>query len=272
MDEPTPLPKGHGGSDIWRSGERVHRTSGPWTPTVHAFLEHLHANGFTGAPVPLGIDAEGREILTYIEGEVLADPAWRFGNPTPWPAFARSEEVLVATAGLVRGLHEASAGFVPADPVWKQYPHDELLAGEVVCHGDIGPHNTVYRDGLPVAFIDWETIRPNDPLVELGTALWHYVPLGDDDYFAASGFGTTPDLPRRVALFVHAYGCCDADEVAWAIQQAKQRSTEATRLWPITPGQGAAYLRVVAGQLEWLDRHVDELVAQVGEVDRTAAG
>jgi aminoglycoside phosphotransferase (APT) family kinase protein len=264
MVEPTPLPQGHGGSELWRSDRGVHRTSGPWTPTVHAFLEHLHANGFAGAPVPLGLDADGREVLTYIDGEVLADPAWRPGTPTPWPAWAQSEDALVAAARLLRDLHAASAGFAPEAPTWKQYEHRALLADEVVCHGDVGPHNTVYRDGLPVALIDWETIRPNHPLVELGIALWHYVPLGDDDYFAASGFGATPDLPHRVARFTDAYGCHDPAAVSWALQQAKQRSTDAMRYWPISAAQGAAYLRIVANDLAWLDARLADLVRDVG--------
>jgi aminoglycoside phosphotransferase (APT) family kinase protein len=37
----------------------------------------------------------------------------------------------------------------------------------LAAHGDLGPHNTVYRDGTPVAFIDWDGARPNEPLIEL---------------------------------------------------------------------------------------------------------
>ena len=66
------LPEGLGGLPVWRSERGVHRPAGPWTPTVHAFLRHLARMGFEGAPKVVGTDDEGREILTYIEGEVLA--------------------------------------------------------------------------------------------------------------------------------------------------------------------------------------------------------
>lgn len=247
-----PLQQGHGGSEISRSARGVHRTAGPWSPTVHGFLEHLHAAGFTGAPEPIGFDERGREVLTYIEGDVLGDPAWRPGEPTPWPDYARSEDALVAAAELVRRFHDAAVGFHPVNPVWKQHPPVPPVSGEVVCHGDIGPHNTVYRDGLPVAFIDWETIRPNDPMVEFGQAVWHYVPLGDDAYFERSGFGRTPDLAHRLEVFARAYGVADPDLVYAAVQQAKQRSVEAMRYWPISADEAGRYLRLVAAQLDWL--------------------
>jgi hypothetical protein len=254
------LPRGLGGSEVSLSSLGVHRTAGPWTPTVHAFLDHLRGEGVDGAPAVLGRDDQGRELLSYIEGDVLADPGWRPGQPTPWPEYARSEGALVAAGRLLRRLHEASATFRPVDAVWKQHEHPTLLPGEIVCHGDVGPHNTVYRDGEPVALIDWETIRPNLPLVELGVGAWHYVPLGDDAYFDRSDFPEKPDLPLRLALFADAYGVRDADAVIWALQQAKQRSVEAMRHWPVAPGDAARFLRVVAHELSWLQEEQAILV------------
>lgn len=205
------------------------------------------------------MDTDSREVLTFIEGDVLADPTWKAGEPTPWPAWAQTEDALAAAGHLLRELHEASRSFAPSGAVWKQYEHPDLLPEEIVCHGDIGPHNTVYRDAMPVAFIDWETIRPNHPLVEFGNAAWHYVPLGDDAYFARSGFGATPDLPRRLRLFATVYGVTNPSQVLWSLQQTKQRSVEAMRYWPISPRGRANHLNLVAGDLMWLEQHKDEL-------------
>ena len=259
------LPEGLGGVPAWMSDRGVHRPTGPWTPTVHALLRHLEAGGFDGAPRVVGTDDGGREVLTFIEGEVLAaGPAWRPGDPTPWPSWALTEECLVATARLLRGFHDAAATFVPSEgAVWRRYHVAALGAGEAVCHGDIGPHNTVYRGGLPVGLIDWDTIRPDDPLVEFGAAAWKYVPLGTDAYFAASDFPTRPALGRRLALFARAYGVDDRDTVRWALHQAKQRSVDATRYFPVTPAQAAAELRRVAADLEWLDAALVHLVAEL---------
>lgn len=44
------------------------------TESVEAFLEHLHAKGFSGAPRTLGRDEESRHILEYIHGSTVDDP------------------------------------------------------------------------------------------------------------------------------------------------------------------------------------------------------
>lgn len=259
------LPDGVGGVPVWQSERGVHRPTGPWTPTVHAFLCHLENAGFRGAPRVAGTDNEGREVLTFIEGDVLAAGSqWRPGMPTPWPSWARTEECLMAAGRLLRAFHDAAATFVPPEgAVWRRYNAPALGVAEIVCHGDLGPHNTVYRDGLPVAFIDWDTIRPNDPLVEFGAAAWKYVPLGDDAYFDVSDFGERPALARRMALFARAYAVHQRDEVRWALHQAKQRSVDAMRYFPVTPAQAAVTLRLIASELEWLGGAVDALVVEL---------
>ena len=53
-----------------RVGQTVRRTGNPWSPAVLDLLRHLEREGFAGAPRALGFDDQGREVLTYIEGEV----------------------------------------------------------------------------------------------------------------------------------------------------------------------------------------------------------
>jgi len=259
------LPLGLGGGEVWRSDRGVHRDTGPWTPTVHALLRHLETVGFHGSPRVLGFDAEGREVLSYLDGDVLAaGSTWRLGDPTPWPDWARSEDCLTATARLLRGFHDAAASFEPpAGAVWRRTPRRGLAPDERVCHGDIGPHNTVYQSGRPVAFIDWDTIRPEDPIVEFGAALWKYVPLATDETFSRTEFGQPPNLRRRVALFARAYGVEDPAKVSWALIQAKVRSASALGFFDVTPAETAASLRIYAGELEWLDRVVTSLVSDL---------
>ena len=40
---------------VVRVGDTVRRTTGPWTPAVHALLRHLEARGFDAAPRVLGV-------------------------------------------------------------------------------------------------------------------------------------------------------------------------------------------------------------------------
>jgi hypothetical protein len=81
---------------------------------VQAYLAHLRDAGFAGAPLPLGVDEQGREVLSFVAGDVPRNPL---------PAEAAGDEVLVALARLIRALHEASAGWTPPpDAVWGGTP------------------------------------------------------------------------------------------------------------------------------------------------------
>ena len=88
---------------------------GPWSPAVHEYLRHLEAAGFGGAPRVLGVDGDF-EVLTYIDGEVAADPHWQPGHEHQLPAYAKTSEALRAAARLVRELHDSAAGFGPRRP------------------------------------------------------------------------------------------------------------------------------------------------------------
>ena len=66
----VPLAGGDVTAGVVRVGETVRRPTGPHSPLVHAMLEHLERVGFAGAPRYLGQDDRGREMLTYIEGDV----------------------------------------------------------------------------------------------------------------------------------------------------------------------------------------------------------
>ncbi|WUL63798.1 hypothetical protein OG943_28775 [Amycolatopsis sp. NBC_00345] len=87
--EEIPLAGGNMNAGVVRVGDTVRRPAGPWTPAVHALLEHLHSNGFRGSPRPLGLDGQGREVLTYAEGPSSTRTTTRRWSPTPhspaWP-------------------------------------------------------------------------------------------------------------------------------------------------------------------------------------------
>ena len=92
MDE-TPL--GGNLNAAVRVGDTVRRTTGPWTPAVHALLRFLEERDFP-APRARGIDEQGREVLEYIEGEAHS------GTLEPLPDHVMDEIHLVAAAKLLR--------------------------------------------------------------------------------------------------------------------------------------------------------------------------
>ncbi|MCB0202854.1 MAG: phosphotransferase, partial [Anaerolineae bacterium] len=98
MKSGEPLPGGNM-SVVWRVGDTVRREAGPWTSQVHRLLEHLRSQGITFVPKPLGIDEEGREVLTYLPGAV---------GGSPLAGSQRSDAVLVQAATMLRTLHDAT--------------------------------------------------------------------------------------------------------------------------------------------------------------------
>ena len=58
MDSERPITVLAGGNmnEVSRDGDTVLRTGGPWTPTVHAYLDYLAIAGVTWAPRPLGVE------------------------------------------------------------------------------------------------------------------------------------------------------------------------------------------------------------------------
>ena len=70
---------------------------------------------------------------------------------------------------------------------------------EVICHNDLSPCNFVFRAGIPVAMIDFDTAAPGTRRMDVGYAAWGWLDLGNADIAAA-------EQRRRLRLFVTAYG------------------------------------------------------------------
>lgn len=242
---------------VMRRGDTVRRPAGEWTPTVHAVLRHLEAVGFDGAPRVIGVEGD-TEIVTFMHGDVPADPDWEPGRGNRLPEYARTDDALVGAARLLAKAHVALEGFDPPLAGFQFHPHPRR-AGEVVCHGDVGPWNTVYRDGVPTALIDWDACQPMDPIIELGFAAWGFVPLAPAERLAQSGFDADVDIARRLRRFVDAYGLHDRGAVIPALQKARLIGAERVRFWPIRPADAAAAIELVAADLRWLASVADEL-------------
>lgn len=251
------LPGGRMSPGVARRGDTVRRPTGPWSPLVHAFLRHLEAVGFSGAPRLLGVDGD-IEVLSFIPGEVPADPEWEPGKGNPLTAEMRSDDALVAAARLIRDLHEAAAGFDPPAELFRAHSRPPRV-GEVMSHGDGGPWNTVYRHGLPVAFIDWDNCGPVDPVTDLVGAAWGFVPLGPDRRLRETGFDPLPDIGARLRIFVDAYGLPDRSVVLPELTRSMAGAAAAIKDWGLAPTDTAVSLEFVARELRWLGDNAERL-------------
>jgi hypothetical protein len=169
-------------NEVVRSGDTVRRTAGERAGYVRELLELFERAGWQGSPRHLGTDGRGREVLSYAEGSA--------GEET-------GDEGLAAVARLVREFHDLTAG-TPA-----------AAGGEVVCHNDLSPKNTVYREvpGLgmrPVVIIDWDLAAPGSRIHDVAQVCWQFGGTGP------SGPGPY-QVGRRFGIVCDAYGLDAAD-------------------------------------------------------------
>src|SRR6476620_8206341 len=106
---------GGNSNTVVRVGTTVRRPTGPWTPAVHVLLRTLRAAGVHEVPEPLGMDEHGREVLSFLPGDV--------GN-YPLPAWLWAPTILDDAGALLRRVHDASVTVVGRELVWNLPPHE----------------------------------------------------------------------------------------------------------------------------------------------------
>jgi hypothetical protein len=251
---------------VVRVGDTVRRPVGPHSPLVHALLAHLESAGFEGAPRFLGIDGSGREVLSYIDGEVAGRPR---------PSWIADETRLASVGRLVRAYDDAAASFTvpldapiamaPAEPAG--IPPAPAYPPELIGHVDITPENVVFRNGRAYALIDFDLAKPATRVDEMFNAMLWWAPLSDPR--DVDPLLRDVDVPRRARILADGYGLSGAGrerimEVAvmrtrrsWYLmkQRAETHGGGWQRMWDEGVGD------VIKRREAWLDRHAATLTA-----------
>lgn len=181
---------------VVRIGDTVRRPTRPTQPATAALLGYLESVGFEGVPRHLGLDGEGREVLSYLPGEAVVPP---------YPAWAMTDEALVSVARLLRRFHEALDGFDPAPHVWPG-PVPARYRTSLVTHNDPNLDNIVFRDGRAVGLIDFDLAAPGSRVWEVAAAARFWAPLREACDVDDARRGARLVRLRR---FVDAYGLDD---------------------------------------------------------------
>jgi hypothetical protein len=266
-----PLLGGDVTEGVVRVGDTVRRPPNPNSPLIHALLRHLESVGFTGAPRFLGIDAAGREVLSYIEGEVAGRPR---------PPWIGDEARMVSVARLVRAYDDAASTFVPPEGVSPVSGSPEIAGmppappyePELIGHVDITPENVVFRDAEAFALIDFDLAKLATRADEMFNVMLWWAPLFDprDAEPALRGL----DVPRRCRMLADAYGMSDTDrarviEVAvmrtrrsWYLMKARAERDGGgwQRMWDEGVGD------VIKRREAWLEQNAAALQAALTEV------
>jgi aminoglycoside phosphotransferase (APT) family kinase protein len=182
---------GGNSNSVVRVGDTVRRPAGPWTPSVHRFLTTLRDAGIVEVPEPLGLDEHGREVLSFLPGEV--------GN-YPMPAWMWSPAIVQEVGALLRRVHDASVPIAHLAGHWQLPTHHPV---EVVCLNDVAPYNMVFQAGHLTGLIDFDTASPGPRIWDLAYLAYRLVPLGEyaDDHSPAADART-----QRLAALIGAYG------------------------------------------------------------------
>ena len=235
-----------------RIGSTVRKQAGQWTPTIHALLRFLRDTGFDLAPEPLGFDDQGREMLTWLDGRAAM---------RPWPEALLRDEGVVVLAQALRRYHDVVQAFDPGEEACWRVGCRTLDPGEVVCHGDFAPWNTVWNADRLVGLIDWDMAEPGIPMADITFLAQHLVPLRSDTWARGVGFASSPPRARRLALLCDAYGGITPDDLLDAAPALYERDRgrtldlggEGKEPWATFLREGA--LDLIKEDTAWLREH-----------------
>lgn len=210
---------------IVRVGNTVRRFPKDNAVFVHDLLLFLEEQHFPFAPHFLGMDEQGREILSYLEGDTWSDSGSKL-----------SDDLLVQAAKAIRRYHDTTAGSPLAQ------------GSEIVAHHELGPHNTIFHAGHLVGFIDWDDAAPGTRLRDFANAVYNYVDVSHWANQEAS------EQARRIRLMCSAYGWNDplalVDDFEADVQQALRNHTQAGR---------AGAIKIFAEEVDWMRQRAQEL-------------
>jgi hypothetical protein len=223
---------------VVRVGDTVRRPRGP--NAVRALLEWYERVGFDGAPRFLGFDERGREVLSFVEGE----PGFA---PVPY-----SDAIVAAIGQLLRRAHDAQEGFLPPVSDWDDHVPGPG-GGEVIGHCDLFWTNVIFRDGLPVALIDWELAAPATRVLDVALAATFWAGVRVDWQLREWGL-PLERRGERLRLLCDGYGL-DAPARSRLLDEllAQRRVRVERGDSRVTPRQ------VIVENLSWLEEHREQL-------------
>jgi hypothetical protein len=210
---------------IVRVGNTVRRPPKGNAAFVHDLLLFLEDQDFPFAPRFFGRDEQGRDILSYLEGQT-----WPNGGSE------LSDDLLEQAARAIRGYHDVTAG-------------SRLAQGhQIVAHHELGPHNTIFQENRLIGFIDWDDAAPGTRLRDLANAVYNYVDVG---HWANQAAGVQA---RRIHLMCAAYGWDDpiaiVNDFEADLQQALRNHEQAGR---------AGAIKIFAEEVDWMRQRAQEL-------------
>jgi 8-oxo-dGTP diphosphatase len=226
-----------------RIGRTVRRATGPWTPAVHRLLGHLRAGGLRAVPEPLGEDARGREVLSYLPGRVV-----------DVDTEALTDGQLASLAAWARDLHEAVAD-ASTDGPWRFWKVDHP---SVLGHNDLAPYNACFAGDRLVGVFDWDLAGPSTALLELAHLAWNGVPL----------FRAVPAevAARRLETIATSYGAGTGRDILAAVPARVRLAVDGIRA-AVTAGDEQMRNLTLLGEPERTEQALTGLLGRMPAIE-----
>lgn len=182
-----------------RNGIFVYKNKTAATKNIHNLLNHVRKNGIDWVPESFGINANGKHILSFIEGIV----------PHDMPDWILNEDILKDIAVKLRQWHDATLNFQPKTDQWLFETKENF---EVICHNDFAPYNCVFKNKTFIGLIDFDLCSPGSRIWDIAYTAYRFIPLmpdeRDKEYFEYSPYNRNK-MYERLEFFLEVYSCKD---------------------------------------------------------------
>jgi hypothetical protein len=213
------LKGGRSTSEVVKIGDTVHRRCGPNADFVHKILLQLEVNGFEYSPRYLGVDEKGREILSYIDGEVpTGDHDWTM-------------EQTIGVVHIMKKFHEATGG--------------------KICHHDIAPWNVVLKNNVPTALIDFDEVSTGDCIDDLAYFIWTFLELGSDKPIETQ--------TQKIKTLCQEYGYKDGKTLTEKILEQQKLILEMRIEKSKTDSFSADAVERIKNEIAWVEKNREKL-------------
>jgi hypothetical protein len=237
---------------VFLRGRMVRRPRQLCSEAVQALLTHLAEVGFVEAPLP-GRVSKRWEHQSYLSG-VAGDDACRLVD---------TNKAVAQVGALLRRYHDAVEGWQSERKLtWFDGQTGTGGPGELVCHGDPGPWNLVWRRGKLVGLIDWEYATVGTRRNDVAYALHYLVPFRDRSYWqGVLGLARRPRRWDRMQAFAEGYGMELDDELVEAVFDSQRAGVQ--RMMELAERGHPRYRQMILdgklerelGAVRWVEGH-----------------